>query len=80
MRETVVWTISLPPQMAEKAEALARLENRSRSELIREALRQYMALRQWEQMQAEASLKAQALGLTDESKVEQIIDEMRQGQ
>jgi CopG family transcriptional regulator/antitoxin EndoAI len=80
VRETVIWTVSLPPQMAEKAEALARVENRSKSELIREALRQYMALREWEQMQSKASLKAQALGIMDESKVEQIIDEMRQGQ
>lgn len=80
MRQTVVWTISLPPQMAEKAEALAKRENRSRSELIREALRQYVALREWEQMQVKASLKAHNLGITDESKVEQIIDEMREGQ
>ncbi len=79
MRETVVWTISLPPQMAQKTEALAKLENRSRSELIREALRQYMALREWEQMQVKASPRAQALGITDEGKVEQIIDEIRQG-
>ncbi len=80
MRETVVWTISLPPQMAEKAEALAKLENRTKSELIREALRQYMALREWEKIQAKAYLKAQALGITEEGKVEQIIDEVRQGQ
>ncbi|WP_027717794.1 CopG family ribbon-helix-helix protein [Desulfovirgula thermocuniculi] len=80
MRETVVWTISLPPQMAEKAKALAKLENRSKSELVREALRQYMALREWEQMQAKASLKAQALGITDEAKVEEIVEEIRQRQ
>ena len=80
MRETVIWTISLPPQMAERAEALAKLENRSKSELIREALRQYVALREWEQMQAKAYLRAQTLGITDESKVEQIIDEMRHEQ
>ncbi|MGB9825765.1 MAG: ribbon-helix-helix protein, CopG family [Desulfofundulus sp.] len=80
MRETVIWTVSLPPQMAEKAEALARLENRSKSELIREALRQYISLREWEQMQAKASLKTQALGITDEGKVEEIIDELREKQ
>lgn len=47
MRETVIWTISLPPQMAEKAEEAARRESRTRSELVREALRQYMAAREW---------------------------------
>lgn len=49
-RVSVIWSVSLPPQMARKAEALARRENRSRSELVREALRQYVALREGEQM------------------------------
>lgn len=77
MRESVVWSVSLPPQMAQRAEALARRENRSRSELVREALRQYVALREWEQLQAKASARAQAMGVTDESRVEEIVDELR---
>ena len=35
-------TISLPPQLLRKAEEMAREENRSRSELLREALRFYV--------------------------------------
>lgn len=35
-------TISLPPELLDKAERVAREENRSRSELVREALRFYV--------------------------------------
>ena len=35
-------TISLPPQLLQKAEAVAREENRTKSELLREALRFYV--------------------------------------
>jgi predicted transcriptional regulator len=38
-------TISLPPAMVKQVEALRRAENRTRSELVREALRTYFSTR-----------------------------------
>jgi len=43
MRTTRTWTISLPPEMSLLADELAEQEHRTKSELVREALRQYMA-------------------------------------
>ncbi|HZB88620.1 MAG TPA: ribbon-helix-helix domain-containing protein [Terracidiphilus sp.] len=40
-RRSRVFTISMPPEMAEKAQSLARRQNRSMSELMREAFRAY---------------------------------------
>jgi metal-responsive CopG/Arc/MetJ family transcriptional regulator len=40
-RITMTFTISLPPEMSEELENAMRDEYRTRSELIREALRQY---------------------------------------
>jgi hypothetical protein len=40
-RRSRVLTISMPPEMAAAAESLAKVENRSMSELFREALREY---------------------------------------
>lgn len=77
MRDTVVWTVSLPPQMAQKAEEAAKRESRTRSELVREALRQYMAAREWEQMQARASSRAREMAVLKETDVEDIIDTTR---
>lgn len=42
-RTSRVYTISLPPELAQKAEALARRDSRSMSELFREAFRTYYA-------------------------------------
>ena len=41
MRNTKVYSITMPPEMAKQVERLARKENRTMSELVREALRRY---------------------------------------
>ena len=43
-RKSKVYTISLPPELAQKAEALAQRDSRTTSELFREAFRTYSAL------------------------------------
>lgn len=43
VRKSKVYTISLPPELAQRAEALARRDSRSMSELFREAFRTYSA-------------------------------------
>lgn len=42
-RKSKVYTISLPPELAQKAEELARRDSRTMSELFREAFRAYSA-------------------------------------
>jgi len=42
-RTTVTFTISIPPEMAAELEAIRKKEHRTRSELLREALRRYIA-------------------------------------
>lgn len=42
-RKSKVYTISLPPELAQRAEALARRDSRTMSELFREAFRAYSA-------------------------------------
>jgi hypothetical protein len=41
MRTTKVYSITMPPEMARQAERMAKKENRTMSELMREALRRY---------------------------------------
>ena len=42
-RTTVTFSISLPPEMATELEAIRKKEHRTRSELLREALRRYVS-------------------------------------
>ena len=58
MRTRQIMTISLPPAMVRQLEAVRKLESRTRSELVREALRQYFAKRLPEAALTKAELAA----------------------
>ena len=60
-------SITLPPEMLTRAEQLAQKENRTMSELVREALRHYERKSWWEETNAYGRARAQAqeLGLTE---------------
>jgi metal-responsive CopG/Arc/MetJ family transcriptional regulator len=77
-RKSKVYTISLPPEMAKQAEAIAKDESRTMSELFREAFRAYRAerTRQWlEEVRAYASTR-NPQGYTEED-VPRLVKEVR---
>lgn len=72
-----VVNISMPEEFFRQAERIAKEENRTRSELYREALRQYIETRQWQKLQRESAERARELGITSEEDIERIIAEVR---
>ncbi len=67
MRSTDTLTISLPAELADEVDRLARQEGRTRSELFREAFRQYAERRRrWDQLFAYGEARASSGHLTDE--------------
>jgi len=75
-RTTKTVTLSLPPEMADKIEELMKKEGRTRSELLREALRQYVEDREWQEILRYGRMKAKEKGIT-EDQVEDIVDTYR---
>lgn len=73
-----VVNISMPEEFFKQAEKLAKEEGRTRSELYREAIRQYIETRRWQKLQRETAERARKLGITSEEDVERIIREIRQ--
>ena len=73
MRTTQTWTVSLPPNLLREAERTAKEEDRTKSELIREALRMYIEERRWRKLQRETAARAQALGLQSEEDVTRLV-------
>jgi CopG family transcriptional regulator / antitoxin EndoAI len=65
MRTTKTVSVTLPPEMLARAEQLAKKENRTMSELVREALRQYERKGWWDEMNAYGLAKANERGLTE---------------
>ncbi len=68
MRTSETITISLPPELMEEVDRLAATEHRTRSELLREAFRQYMERqRRWEQLFTLGRRSAARRKLTEEA-------------
>lgn len=79
MRSTRSLSITLPPRMLREAERAAREEKRSKSELVRQALRRYLDDREWHALRAYGSARVLELGLK-ETDVERLIHEYRREQ
>ena len=75
-RTTKTITLSLPQDMSDTIERLRKEEGRTRSELLREALRRYAEEREWRKIYRYGELKARQKGIT-EDKIEDIIDARR---
>jgi metal-responsive CopG/Arc/MetJ family transcriptional regulator len=75
---TKVTSLSLPPKLLREAERLARREGRIRSELLREALRRYVADSRWRELQEFGRSQSRKLRIK-ESDVERLIQEYRNG-
>ena len=76
MRTTKVTSLSLPPKLLREAERVARREGRTKSELLREALRRYLANSRWRDLQEIGRAQARKLGIK-ESDVERLVAEYR---
>jgi len=76
-RATKTVTLSLSPKMLDKIEELMKEEGRTRSELLREALRRYAEEQEWKKIYRYGELKAREKGIT-EDQIEDIIDAHRQ--
>lgn len=67
MRRTDTVTISLPPELASEVDRLAREEGRTRSDLLREAFRQYAERRlRWDALFRYGEARSTALKLREE--------------
>ncbi|HKF77375.1 MAG TPA: ribbon-helix-helix protein, CopG family [Candidatus Dormibacteraeota bacterium] len=71
--------MSLPPDLAAEVDRVARAEHRSRSELLREAFRQYVQRRQrWEAIFDYGEARGRQLGLRSEEDIARLVDQDRQ--
>ncbi|MBI2989368.1 MAG: ribbon-helix-helix protein, CopG family [Deltaproteobacteria bacterium] len=71
MRETI--TISLPAGLRRRLDKLTRQESLNRSDVVREALRQYFARREFQRLRASLVPEAEKRGLyTDEDVFRQV--------
>jgi Arc/MetJ-type ribon-helix-helix transcriptional regulator len=73
-RTTATFSISLPPAMVKELERIRKTEHRTRSELVREALRTYMRAADG------GILRTQAAQLIEEEAMPDELEAIREGQ
>ena len=76
LRSTKLITISILPELLDRLNDLAREESRTRSELLREALRRYIAEKEGERLRRYGRRRVKALNLKT-ADVERLVDEYR---
>lgn len=71
-RTTEILSVSLSKKELEKVSKLAKRERRTRSELIREAIRRYQLIQDWEYLQKIGEKVAARMEIETEADVERI--------
>jgi predicted transcriptional regulator len=67
-------SVTLPPELLDQVEAIARRENRAVDDLIRDALEQYERKQWWEQLNSYGRARAHELGLIEEDVLRAVND------
>lgn len=73
MQRSII-NVSVPPALAKRIKKVAKEENRTRSELLREAFRRYEFDRDWVKIKAWGKQTARRMGIKTEDDVERIAD------
>jgi len=68
--------VKMPSSLLAEVQAAAEEENRTREELVREAVERYLKDRRWQRLLAYGEQQARALGLSD-TDVPRLIEEYR---
>ncbi len=77
MRTTKPITISLPTNILRETERIAKEEVRTRTDVIREALNQYVASRRWQRLRQWGAQTAKRLELKTEEDLQNLLDRVR---
>lgn len=77
-RISKVTTLSLPPKMVVEADKIAKEENRTRSELFREALKLYFEQRRWQKIRGWGEDSARKKNIKEKD-INDLISAVREG-
>lgn len=73
-----ILSVSIPDELMRDAEAIARAQGRTKSELVRDALRRQVELERLRQLQRYGRRRAEERGIGPED-AEALVDELRSG-
>ena len=78
MRMSRLLSVSVPDELVAEAEALARSQGKTKSEVVREALRRHLQLERFRDLREYGRRQAEQRGIGPED-AEALVDELRGG-
>lgn len=72
-RSTKILNVSLSEELYKNIESLATEESRTKSDLVREAFRQYVSNKRWTRIRQWGDETARRLGIRDEKDIEKML-------
>lgn len=78
MSKAAVISISFPSQLSKEVEKIAKVEHRTKSGFIQEAVRYYLESRRWKKLQRKIVRRAREMGIDTEDDVEALVDSVRE--
>lgn len=76
-RSTKILNVSLSDKLYKDIESMAAQESRTKSDLIREAFRQYVSNKRWARIRQWGDETARRMRIRDEKDIEKILHESR---
>ena len=79
-RITKTMTVSLPPRLYDEVEKLAKVEGKTKSELVRDMIRVYeesLDEKRWRRLRRLGQATARRMGITSEADIERLVHEAR---
>ena len=70
-------SFTFPAETIKEIKQLAKKERKTRSQLVRDALDQYIQTKKWRNTQKKMAIRARVLGITSEDGVERLVHEYR---
>lgn len=77
MTRAATTSISLPVPLSRELEKEARIEHRTKSGMIQEAIRYYLENKRWKKLQRDIAERARRAGVVSEDDIEDLVDEIR---
>ena len=77
MKTMEALSFTFPSDMIKEIKELAKKERKTKSQLARDALLQYMQVKRWRDIQRKMAIRARTLGITSEADVESLVHEFR---
>jgi metal-responsive CopG/Arc/MetJ family transcriptional regulator len=77
MSDIIISSLSIPSNLFKTVVKLAKKEGRTKSGLIQEAIRYYIEVKKWRELQRDIKARAANMGINSENDVEKLIDSVR---